>query len=153
LVPLGRSISRIQADRADVDEIERPDGTKGHKVVAEGNVIFMRGEERLAGKRLEMSPHHLLNAGFVYSPPRGITAQATVNYVGERFLNKRNTALASSYTTWSAGLGYKLARGEIRVDGRNLNNVRPPVAESELGDAQYYRLPARRIEVTYRTTF
>jgi iron complex outermembrane recepter protein len=107
----------------------------------------------LAGNRLEMSPHHLLNAGFVYSPPRGITAQATVNYVGERFLNKRNTALAESYTTWSAGLGYKLARGEIRVDGRNLNNVRPPVAESELGDAQYYRLPARRIEVTYRTTF
>jgi hypothetical protein len=25
---------------------------------------------------------------------------------------------------------------------------RPPIAESELGDAQYYRLPARRVEVT-----
>ena len=103
--------------------------------------------------RQRFRSHHLVNAGFVYSPPRGITAQAMVNYVGERFLNKRNTALASSYTTWSAGLGYKLARGEIRVDGRNLNNVRPPVAESELGDAQYYRLPARRIEVTYRASF
>jgi iron complex outermembrane receptor protein len=106
----------------------------------------------LAGNRLEMSPHHLAGAGFVYSPPRGFTAQAMLNYVGERFLNKRNTALAPSYTTWSAGIGYKVGSGELRVDGRNLNNVRPPVAESELGDSQYYRMPARRIEVTYRMT-
>jgi LPS-assembly protein len=45
---------RIQADRADVDETEKPDGTKGHKLVAEGNVVFLRGEERLAGDRLEI---------------------------------------------------------------------------------------------------
>jgi LPS-assembly protein len=45
---------RIQADRADVDETLRPDGTTGHKVVAEGNVVFLRGEERLSGKRLEI---------------------------------------------------------------------------------------------------
>jgi LPS-assembly protein len=45
---------RIQADRADVDEIEKPDGTKGHKVVAESNVVFLRGEERLSGERLEI---------------------------------------------------------------------------------------------------
>ena len=106
----------------------------------------------LEGKRLEMSPHHLVNAGFVWSPPRGWTAQAMVNHVGNRYLNKRNTALAPSYRTWSAGVGYKIGHGEIRIDGRNLNNVQPPVAESELGDAQYYRLPARRIEVTFRTT-
>ncbi|HEV2719207.1 MAG TPA: TonB-dependent receptor [Thermoanaerobaculia bacterium] len=107
----------------------------------------------LAGNRLEMSPHNLVNAGFVWTPPRGWTAQAMVNYVGERFLDKRNTVVAPSYTTWSAGVGYKLSAGEIRIDGKNLNNTRPPVSESELGDAQFYRLPARRVEVTYRTTF
>jgi len=107
----------------------------------------------LRGKRLEMSPHNLVNAGFLWSPPHGWTAQAMVNYVGERFLNKRNTVLAPSYTTWSAGVGYKLSAGEIRIDGKNLNNTRPPVSESELGEAQFYRLPARRVEVTYRTTF
>jgi len=32
----------------------------------------------------------------------------------------------------------------------NLNDQRPPVAESELGDAQYYLLPARRVEVSAR---
>ena len=45
---------RIQADRADVDEIERPDGSTGHKLVAEGNVVFLRGEERLSGERAEI---------------------------------------------------------------------------------------------------
>ncbi len=45
---------RIQADRADVFETEQPDGTTSRRIVAEGNVVFLRGEERLAGDRLEM---------------------------------------------------------------------------------------------------
>jgi hypothetical protein len=97
-----------------------------------------------------MSPFHLLSSGFLLSPRDGLNANVVVNYVGERFLNKRNTAIASAYTTWSGGVGYRFGRGEVRLDGRNLNNVRPPVAESELGDAQYYRMPARSWEVSYR---
>ena len=46
---------RIQADRADVFETELPDGSVSRRVEAEGNVVFLRGEERLAGDRLEMS--------------------------------------------------------------------------------------------------
>jgi LPS-assembly protein len=45
---------RIQADRADVTKIVHPDGTTGHKLVAESNVVFLRREERLAGERLEV---------------------------------------------------------------------------------------------------
>jgi lipopolysaccharide assembly outer membrane protein LptD (OstA) len=45
---------RFQADRIDVYEVKKPDGTTGHNVVAEGNVVFLRGEERISGKRLEM---------------------------------------------------------------------------------------------------
>jgi len=105
---------------------------------------------QLAGHRIEMSPLHLLGAGFIYAPPQGLNANVTVNHVGERYLNKRNTARAAAYNTWSAGMGYRRSRNELRIDGRNLNNTRPPVAESELGDAQYYRLPARSLEVSYR---
>ena len=108
---------------------------------------------QLAGKRLEMTPYNLLGTGLVFSQSNGFNANVLVNYVGERFLNKRNTAIASAYTTWSAGVGYRIGRGEIRADGRNLNNRRDPVAESELGDAQYYRLPARTYEVSYRMNF
>jgi len=45
---------RFQADRMDVYEVAKPDGSKGHRVVAEGNVVFLRGEERISGRRLEM---------------------------------------------------------------------------------------------------
>jgi hypothetical protein len=42
---------------------------------------------------------------------------------------------------------------EIRLRSRNLSHERPPVAESELGDAQYYRLPARRVDLTVTLRF
>lgn len=45
---------RILADQADVYEIPQPDGTVRRRVVALGNVVFIRGEERLAGERAEM---------------------------------------------------------------------------------------------------
>jgi lipopolysaccharide assembly outer membrane protein LptD (OstA) len=45
---------RFQADTMDVYEVPKPDGSIGHRVVAEGNVVFLRGEERLSAKRLEM---------------------------------------------------------------------------------------------------
>ena len=46
-----------------------------------------------------------------------------------------------------------MRRGEIRVDARNINNTRPPVVPSELGDGQHYILPARTIDVSYRYFF
>ena len=52
-----------------------------------------------------------------------------------------------------AGAGYRFDRWDIRVDGRNLGDRRDPVAESELGDAQYYRMSARRIEATVGVRF
>ena len=96
-----------------------------------------------------MSARQLASTGLVYAPSHGMVAVATFNLVGSRFLNKRNTALADGYTTVAAGLGYRTPTWELRVDGRNLTDQRPPVSESELGDAQYYRLPARRIDVTF----
>ncbi len=45
---------RVLADKADVYEEKQPDGKLKHRFVAEGNVVFVRGEERLSGDRLEM---------------------------------------------------------------------------------------------------
>jgi LPS-assembly protein len=53
-VDLRMGAMRIQADRADVRETEDPDGSVSRRIVAEGNVVFIRGTERLAGDRLEM---------------------------------------------------------------------------------------------------
>jgi iron complex outermembrane receptor protein len=105
---------------------------------------------QLAGKRLEMSAHHTAGAAVAWAPDKGLVASAHVQYVGSRFLNKRNTALADGYAEVSAGLGWRLRHLELRVDADNLTDRRAPVSESELGDAQYYRLPARRVEATVR---
>jgi iron complex outermembrane receptor protein len=101
---------------------------------------------QLGGNRIEMSARHLASAGLTYAPENGLVAHATANYTGDRYLNMRNTALAKAFTTIDAGLGFRANRFEFRIDGRNLTDRRDPVSESEFGDAQYYRMPARTIQ-------
>ena len=108
---------------------------------------------QLDGNLLEMSPQHLGSIGLMFTPPQGFRAYAVAQYVGKRWLNKRNTAIAEDYTTFDAGFGYAWDRWEVRVDGYNLSDRRDPVAESELGDAQYYRLPARQYWLSARYAF
>ncbi len=101
---------------------------------------------QLAGNRFEMSARHLASLGFTYAPESGLTAYTAANYTGDRFLDKRNNSLAKPFTTVDAGIGFRQDRFEFRVDGRNLTNRRDAVSESEFGDAQYYRMPARTIQ-------
>jgi LPS-assembly protein len=54
LVDLRIGAARILADKADVYRETQPDGTVKQRLVAEGNVVFIRGEERLSGDRMEM---------------------------------------------------------------------------------------------------
>ena len=99
---------------------------------------------QLGGKRLEMAARHLFSAGLIVAPETGLVADVIVKYTGSRFLNQRNTALSPAFTTIDLGIGYRMDKIELRFDGRNLGNRRDPVSESELGDAQYYRMTARQ---------
>ncbi len=108
---------------------------------------------QLAGKRIEMSARNLAAFGIEYIPVRGLLGGVEVSYTGSRFLNKRNTALAEGFATVAVSAGYRTRRWELRVDARNLGDRRDPVAESELGDAQYYLLPSRRADVTFKVHF
>jgi iron complex outermembrane receptor protein len=104
--------------------------------------------EQLAGNRLPLSAHDLGAVGFIYRPASGFTAWATINYTGSRFLDRENTALASSYATWAAGVGYLYDAWEVRLDGWNLNDSRQPIAASEFGPSQYYRMNGRSLRGT-----
>jgi len=108
---------------------------------------------QLAGKRLEMSPRQLAALALSWSPAQGLFASAEISYVGSRYLDKRNRALAGDYATLFAMLGYRRGRLELRASGRNLTDRRDPVSESELGDAQYYRLFARRFDAAASLRF
>ena len=108
---------------------------------------------QLSGKRLEMSPYHLGGLGLAYAPAKGLTATAEMNYVGWVYLNQRNTAPSGGYASFAASLGWREKAWDLRLSGQNLSNRRQPVAESELGDAQYYLLPGRRVALSARYRF
>ena len=97
--------------------------------------------QQLKGNTLEMSPNDLAAGGLVYAPAEGLQASVVANYVGSRYLNKGNTVEADPYTVLDAGIGYRFGGWQVRLDGYNLTDVREPVAESELGDAQFYVMP------------
>jgi len=104
---------------------------------------------QLKGNRQEMTPRDLGALGLVWAPPHGFVARVDLRYTGDRYLNKRNTALADGFTSWSAGLGWRASSWEVRLDGENLSDRRDPVAESEMADASYYRLEGRRVWLTF----
>jgi len=103
---------------------------------------------QLRGNRLEMSASELTSVGIVYRAEEGLGGFLAVHHIGDRFLTKRNSASTGGFETADAGLSYRSGPWSVRLDGRNLGDARDPVSESELGDAQYYRLPGRSFELT-----
>jgi outer membrane receptor protein involved in Fe transport len=115
--------------------------------------LFDDGPRQLRGNFLEASPRYLAGLGLIYYPASGFNGNVVANWVGSRFLDKENTALAGGYATLDAGVGYRRDRWEVRLDGRNLTDRRDPVAASELGEGQYYRLPGRSVQASFRYDF
>ena len=95
----------------------------------------------------------MAGAELVWFPSQGLNGSVRADYIGNRFLNKRNTALAEPFTTYSAALGYRFPRWDLQLVGENLTDERDPVAESELGDGQYYRQIARNIRLSWGVRF
>ncbi|MEZ5320442.1 MAG: TonB-dependent receptor, partial [Vicinamibacterales bacterium] len=108
---------------------------------------------QLAGNRFEMSPRHLFTVGGFYTPAEGVFGSIVIKYTGDRYMDKRNRALADAFTTLDIGVGYRFDRYELRLDGRNLTDARDVISESEVGDAQYYRMTAREARLTFGIRF
>jgi iron complex outermembrane recepter protein len=109
--------------------------------------------QQLAGKRLELSPKNVASFGASYAQSTGPQASVTLRYVGSRFLNKANTVKAKGYTVIDGRMGWRLQSAwGLFLEAENLTDRRDPVTESELGEAQFYRLPGRRIfgTISYR---
>jgi iron complex outermembrane receptor protein len=99
--------------------------------------------ENLAGNHLEVSPQHLDALGLIYAPAHGLQGSIVWNYVGPRFLDQENQQPVGGYAIIDAGVGYRFDAWDLRLEGYNLGNRRDPVAISELGNGQAYRLPGR----------
>jgi len=108
---------------------------------------------QLRGNAPELSPDDTGSIAFEFAPPSELQISAACVYTGERYLNKRNTSLAKSYPVVDATIGYRFESWQLSLVGRNLTDARHPVSESELGDGQYYRMPARTIGITVSAFF
>ena len=51
----------------------------------------------------------------------------------------------NGFATVNFSAGYRRAKWELCVDAANVGNRRDPVAESELGDGQFYLMTPRRV--------
>lgn len=130
-------------------------GTWAYHQARFGNYERLFGDTltQLRGRQQELAPNHLYGAGILFAPESGWFSHVDWNYIGRRFLNKRNTAPAGSYNTFDAGLGFNGGSWTARLDGYNLSDARDPVAESELGDGQYYRMMGREYWMNLKFDF
>jgi iron complex outermembrane receptor protein len=86
--------------------------------------------------------------GLVYARVRGWRGSLTTNWIGRHWLNSLNTFEAPAYAVVDASLGYRFQRFTAAILAANLGNRRDAVRLSELGEGQFYRLPARRMDAT-----
>jgi len=103
---------------------------------------------QLAGRHQVLNPSVRAGAGVLIAPARGWRASLTATWIGAHWLNSLNTFEAPAYAVVDASLGYRFARFTAAALASNLGNRRDAVQMSELGEGQFYRLPARRIGFT-----
>jgi iron complex outermembrane receptor protein len=108
---------------------------------------------QLQGKSQILTPKTRAGLGVIYAPDRGWRGSLSANHVGKHVLNRSNTAEGATYTLVDAALGYRFDRCTVQLAGANLGNRRDAVQVSELGEEQFYRLPARRYDVIVTVPF
>jgi iron complex outermembrane recepter protein len=101
---------------------------------------------QLAGNQQALTPSVRVGVGLLYASERGWRGSLTSNWLGAHWLNSLNTFEAPGYVVIDASVGYRFRRFTVAVLGSNLGNRRDAAQLSELGEGQFYRLPARRVD-------
>jgi outer membrane receptor protein involved in Fe transport len=117
------------------------------------NFTFITPDGQLrdvSGNLVELAPRLIWNARAAYAPEKGVGGWVAVRHQGTRALNRRNRFFDQPWSEVDAGLSFAIPRASVNVSGRNLSDDRHFVAESEIGDSQFYLSPPRRFsaEVT-----
>ena len=101
------------------------------------------GNVQLSGNRLPLTPRMAAAVGITYGDTAGFSAAFSVHYTGSRFLDEFNQVSAPAFATFDGKLGYGFGPWSVYLTATNLSDRRDPVAASELGDGQVYRLFGR----------
>jgi iron complex outermembrane receptor protein len=101
---------------------------------------------QLSGRMQVLTPSLRGSAGLFYAADRGWRGSLTSTWTGTHWLNSTNTAQAPAYAIVDASLGYRFEKFTASILASNLGDRRDAVQLSELGEGQFYRMPARRID-------
>jgi len=99
----------------------------------------------VSGNRIELVPGDLWNAKLAWRAPRGFGIWGAVRHQGGRPLDRDNVVFVPSFEEYDAGASYDFGHGQISVVGRNLGDDRHIIAESDIGDAEFYLSPPARV--------
>ncbi len=102
---------------------------------------------QLAGRRLPLTPQSVMSMGLHYGQLSGFSAALSAEYRGARFLDPQNQVRAGAFTSYDCLFRYGFDRIAVYVRGENLTDRRDPVAASEIGDGQVYRMLGRFIQL------
>jgi LPS-assembly protein len=111
---------RIQAERLDLFTEDKPDGTTTRRVEAEGNVVFLRGDERLSGEKLVMdlgTGKGTFDNAFGYAEPGVFVEAKRIERVDPhtyRIHGGRFTSCAQPNPRWN----FSASKATLKVDKR-----------------------------------
>jgi len=154
--PVLRSIGQQRYKGVDVEGALRPvQGVtlKGHVGWSDARyrdfLTIVDGVPRqLGGNRQLLTPAARAGVGALFAPARGWRTSVTSNWIGTHWLDSLNTFESPAYAVVDASAGYRFARFTVAILASNLGNRRDAIQLSELGEGQFYRLPARRVNAT-----
>ena len=108
---------------------------------------------QLAGNHQVLTPSFRVSGGVIFAAERGWRGSLTSNWMGQHWLNSLNTFEAPAYAIVDASLGYRFESFTLSLSAANFSNRRDAVQLSELGEDQFYRMTARRVDATLSWQF
>ena len=106
----------------------------------------------VGGNVIEVAPRQMWNARVSYAPAKWVGAWASARHEDSRPMKRRKQYQSARWTPpfdeYDAGVTFTYKRAQLAVTGRNLGDDRHWVAESDIGDSQFYYAPPRRFTAT-----
>ncbi len=102
----------------------------------------------IGGNIIEVAPRQLWNMRAAYAPAKWLGAWVAARHEDSRPMKRRKQYQPARWTPpfseYDAGLTFTYQRALLTVAGRNLGDDRHWVAESDIGDSQFYYAPPKR---------